>query len=60
MTENLIDLLIADAKNKADAVQAKKQNTEPSPQCKAVYDKVFTDIKEQEESVEKFKKHFGL
>ena len=55
-----LDLLIADAKSKADAVQAQKQNTEPSAGCKAVYDKVFADIKAQEESVAKFKKHFGL
>lgn len=57
---DLLDLLIADAKSKADAVQAQKQNTEPSAGCKAVYDKVFADIKAQEESVAKFKKHFGL
>ena len=60
MTENLLDLLLEDATKRAAEVQAQKKNTEPSAECKAVYEKVFEDIKEQEESVEKFKKHFGL
>ena len=57
---DFLDLLIADATKRAAEVQAQKKNTEPTKECKEVYDKVFTDIKEQEESVAKFKKHFGL
>ena len=57
---DFLDLLIADATKRAAEVQAHKKNTEPTKECKEVYEKVFEDIRAQEESVDRFKKHFGL